>query len=139
MKVLDIIYAYGHKNISCMHRTTIEITKDYHLTENGDCILAVRASKGCFDLSYSLKNQIWKKNKIKVSLRVGSIEDSFYGFGSDKLKLINESDIVFRKSDYICDRTVLINCNKASDQINRKIITALHNPQTKVELIFASV
>jgi len=139
MKVLDIVYAYGHKNISCMHRTTIEITKDDHLTENGDCILAVGASKGCFNLSNELKNQIWKKNKIKVTLRVGSIEDSFFGFGSEKLKLVDESDIVFRKSDYICERTALINCNKASDQIDRKIIAALHNPQTQVELIFTSV
>ena len=139
MKVLDIVYAYGHKNISCMHRTTIEITKDDHLTENGDCILAVGASKGCFNLNNELKNQIWKKNKIKVTLRVGSIEDSFFGFGSEKLKLVDESDIVFRKSDYICERTALINCNKASNQIDRKIITALHNPQTQVELIFTSI
>ena len=138
MSVLDIIYAYGHKNISCMHQTTIEITKNENLSKRGDCILAVRASKGCFDLNYELKRQIWKANKIKVIIRVGSVEDSFYGFGSDKLKLLNESEIVFRKSDYICERTVLINCNKASDQINRKIISSLRDPQTKVELIFKS-
>ena len=55
MSVLDIIYAYGHKNISCMHQTTIEITKVEALSERGDCILAVRASKGCFDLNHELK------------------------------------------------------------------------------------
>ena len=30
--------------------------------------------------------------------------------------------MVFRKSDYICDRTVLIRCSKASRDLNNKLI-----------------
>ena len=136
MKILDIIYASGHKNVSCRHKSTIEITKRENLSKRGDCILAVRASKGCYDLNYDLKTQIWKGSKIKVTIKVGTIKDSLFGFGSEKLKLFNKSDIVFRTSDYICGRTALINCNKASYQINKEIINALIDPQTHVELIF---
>ena len=136
MKILDIIYANGHKNISCRHKSTIEVTKKKNLSKRGDCILAVGASKGCYDLNNDLKTQIWKGSKISVIIKVGIIKDSLFGFGSEKLKLLNKSDIVFRKSDYICDRTVLINCNKASSQINKKIIKSLIDPQTHVELIF---
>jgi len=136
MKILDIVYANGHKNISCRHKSTIEITKKGNLSKKGDCILAVGASKGCYDLNNDLKTQIWKGSKISVTIKVGTIEDSLFGFGSKKLKLLNKSDIVLRKSDYICDRTALINCNKASSQINKKIIKSLVDPQTNVELIF---
>ena len=96
----------------------------------------MRASKGCYDLNYDLKTQIWKGSKIKVTIKVGTVKDSFIGFGSEKLKLLNKSEIVFRTSDYICERTALINCNKASYQINKEIIKSLIDPQTQVELIF---
>ena len=136
MKILDIIYASGHINVSCRHKSTIEITKKEKISKSGDCILAVRASKGCYDLNYDLKTQIWKGSKIEVTIKVGIVKDSFFGFGSDKLKLLNKSDIVFRTSDYICERTALINCNKASYQINKEIVNSLTDPQTHVDFIF---
>ena len=139
MSVLDIIYAYGHRNVSCSHSTTIEVTKDKNLSERGDCILAIMASKGCFDLNPNLKEEIWKERKIKVLIQVGDFQDSFFGFGNRNLELSNRSDIVFRKSDYICGRTILVNCSKASNQIKKEIINCLKEPQTQVKLIFKSV
>ena len=139
MSVLDIIYAYGHKNVSCTHRTTIEVTKDKILSEKGNCILAIMASKGCYDLNSKLKEEIWQERKIKVLIQVGDFQDFFFGFGDSNLELSSRSDIVFRKSNYICGRTILINCSKASDQINKKIINLLKDPQTQVKLIFKSV
>jgi uncharacterized protein len=138
MTVLDIIYARGHENILCNHKTTIEITKDNHLSKKGNCILAIMASKACYDLNDILKSQIWRGKKIYVILKTGRFQDSFYGYGSEKLPLLNHSDIVFRKSDFICERTALINCNKASNQINKKIINSLNNPQTELKITFKS-
>ncbi|MFX0070300.1 MAG: DUF371 domain-containing protein, partial [Candidatus Hermodarchaeota archaeon] len=34
---------------------TLEITKDAHLTDRGDCIVAVKADKACLDLSKEFK------------------------------------------------------------------------------------
>jgi uncharacterized protein len=138
MTVLDIIYARGHENILCDHKTTLEITKDNHLSKKGNCILAIMASKACYDLNDKLKSQIWSGKIINVILETGSFKDSFYGYGSEELPLLNHSDMVFRKSDFICERTVLINCNKASNQINKNIINSLTNPQTKLKITFKS-
>ena len=135
MPIIEKIYAWGHENILCTHRTTIELTKETNLTKKGDCVLAVKASKACFDLAPELKNQIKNGNKFKVKLEVDDIQDYFYGFGNKELKLIDKSDMVFRKSDFICDRTVLINCSKSSKELSRELIERLKNPEKKLSLM----
>jgi len=134
--IIEKIYAWGHKNILCTHRTTIEITKETNLTKMGDCVIAVKASKACFDLTHELKNQIKNGNRLKVKLKVEEAEDYFYGFGNKELKLSDKIDMVFRKSDYICDRTVLINCSKSSNELSRELIDKLKNPERKLSLTF---
>ena len=51
LTVIERIYAWGHENIMCTHRTTIEITRDKNMSKRGDCIIGVNASKACIDLS----------------------------------------------------------------------------------------
>ncbi len=136
MAILERIEAYGHENILCTHKTTIEITKSKYLTKRGNCIIGVNASKACSDLSFDLKKRIFMGKKIKIVIKLDKFEDSFYGYGSKKLKLINKNDIVFRKSNFICDRTILINCTKASNEINDKIIEGLKVPNKKFSIIF---
>ena len=70
MVILDTIYAFGHENLLCTHNTTIELTKDNHLTKKGDCILGIRASKACTDLNEKLKKLINQGKKIKVTIEV---------------------------------------------------------------------
>ena len=41
----------GHKNVLSLHKKTVEITKEPHLTVNGDCIIGVNAGIACVDLS----------------------------------------------------------------------------------------
>ncbi|MFX1554054.1 MAG: DUF371 domain-containing protein [Promethearchaeota archaeon] len=136
MTVLDKIYAYGHENIFGTHSTTIEVTKDKNLTKKGNCIIGVNATKACFDLSPKLKKNIKNGNKIKITLKIDDLQDSFYGFGSKELKLLDKDDIVFRKSNYICDRTILINCTKTSSELSRELIEKLKNPRNKLSIIF---
>ena len=136
MTVLDKIYAYGHENILCSHKTTIEITKDKNITKKGTCIVGIKASKACIDLDPKLKETIINEDKIKVTLKVGNLKDSFYGFGHKALTLLDKKDIVFRKSNYICDRTVLINCTKSSNDLKRELIEDLKHPGKKISIIF---
>ncbi|MGQ4873782.1 MAG: DUF371 domain-containing protein [Promethearchaeia archaeon] len=137
MKILDKIEAYGHNNILCTHKTTIEITKDKTLSLRGNCILGVNASKACADLSPKLKDLIKKEKKVYVIIQINQkLKDTFYGYGHRKLTLKNNKDMVFRKSDYICDRTILINCSKSAKDLNRKIINKLKDPLTKLTIIF---
>ncbi|MFX1313052.1 MAG: DUF371 domain-containing protein, partial [Promethearchaeota archaeon] len=74
--------------------------------------------------------------KIKVILKVEKLQDYFYGFGNKKLKLLNKEDLVFRKTNYICNRTVLVNCTKSSNEINRELINQLKIPGKKISIIF---
>ncbi len=127
MKVLEKIYAFGHENILCTHNKTIEITKDNYLTVKGNCILGINASMACKDLNSKLKSQIRKGKKFKISIRSGEIFDFFLGYGDDKLTLLSDKDMVFRKSNFICDRTVLINCNKSSNELHRDLIKEIKN------------
>ena len=50
--------------------------------------------------------------------------------------LLDKNDMVFRKSNFICDRTVLINCTKSSKEIKRELIEKLKDPGKKLSIIF---
>lgn len=134
--ILDKIYAYGHENILSTHPTTIEITKDEKITEKGNCIIGINATKACFDLNADLKRFIKSGKKIKIILKVDNLKDSFYGFGNETLNLLDENDMVFRKSNFICDRTVLIRCTKSSSELNRTLIEKLKIPGKKFIMVF---
>ena len=136
MVILETVTAYGHENILCTHNTTIEITKERSLTKKGNCIMGINASKGCFDLNQNLKKKIKDENKIKITLKLEDLQDSFIGFGSKDLRLLDKNDMVFRKSNFICDRTVLINCTKSSNEINPELIEKLRKPDVKLSIIF---
>lgn len=136
LTIIERIYARGHENMMCTHRTTIEITKDKNISKQGDCIIGVSASKACNDISKMLITQIKDGKKIKVILKVDDIQDCFYGFGNKKMQLLDRNDMVFRKSNFICERTILINCSKSSIDINRDLIKALRNSNKKLSIIF---
>lgn len=132
MKHLEKITAEGHENILCNHPTTIEITKDNYLTKRGDCIMGINSSKSCFDLNYTFKEIIRKGQKVDVLLKLNNLSDYFCGYGDPNLTLKDNRDIVFRKSDYICNRTLLINCTKAAQDLNRNLINQLKKSKGKL-------
>ena len=136
MILLEEIDAYGHENILCTHTTTIEITKDNHLTKKGNCIIGICASNSCFDLNSELKKNLQKNNKFRISIKVDELIDSFYGYGSIDLVLLDKNDMVFRKSNYICERTVLINCTKSSNELNRDLAKELTISGKKLIITF---
>ncbi len=136
MEILEEITAYGHENIQCSHKSTIELTKDGHLTKKGNCILGINSSKACADLNSELKDLIRKGRKINVIIKVDDLEEQFCGYGDPNLTLLNEKEIVFRKSNFICNRTILIKCNKASNELNKKLIDKLKIPGKKITITF---
>ena len=136
MTILDSINAIGHSLVQCTHSTTIELTKDDYLTKKGTCILGIKASKACHDLTPELKKKIIAGEKIDVVIKVGEIVDQFYGYGSKKLTLLSTKDLVFRKSNFICDRTILIRCTKSSRDLNRNLIKILTSSKNRISIIF---
>ncbi|UCD02522.1 MAG: DUF371 domain-containing protein [Promethearchaeota archaeon] len=134
--ILDKIYAYGHENILGTHNTTIELTKDKRLTKEGNCIIGINATKACVDLSNELKIAIKNGKKIKIKLKIDDLQDCFYGYGDKDLKLLDKDDIVFRTSNYLSDRTVLINCTKSSSDLKRNLLEKIKIPSKRLLIIF---
>ena len=126
----------GHKNILSLHKKTIEITKDDKLTVSGDCIIGTNSSLACIDLPEKFKKKIQDPN-TEITFCIVSGEHSFFirGMGSEKLTLKHTSDIVLRKSAFTCSRTIAIKCDKASDDMPRKMVEKLQDPKTDGKLI----
>ncbi len=122
----------GHKNVRSLHPKSIEITTDEDLTVNGDCIVGVKASCGCLGIPDEMKTLLQKpQSKVICTLLVEDLSFKVTGNGSEKLMLTNPHDIVIRKSNFTCPRTLSIGCDVASDSIPLKMIKALQNPKTK--------
>ncbi len=126
------IQFFGNENIRSSHQKTIEITKESHLTPKGDCIVGVNATSSCADLPQELKDKLKVPGtKVVFSIRVGAYEFTIEGKGHPDLILTHSKDIVIRKSDFICPRTLAVKCDKASDLLPREMVSLLQNPKTK--------
>ena len=126
----------GHEQVLSLHEKTLEITKESNLTPQGDCIVGVNSGISCIDLPEKMKEKIQNpKSKITFTLKVGKFIFKIQGQGSKKLTLKHVSDIVLRKSAFTCSRTIAINCDKASSDIPRDLVSLLQNPQTKGKMI----
>jgi len=135
MEEAEIIFAYGHKNIQATHKSTLEITKEVELSRKGDCIIAVSADKALADLSPKFKEKMRNENtKITVLIEAGDAVELVNAFGSPRLILTHPTDMVMRKSNYICGRTLAIQADKAACDLSRKLVEKLKNPKQEVKI-----
>lgn len=118
--------ANGHENVTSLHKSTFEITADKTLTLKGDCIIGVNSNVTLKDLPEELKNQIkTDNNKIELILETDNYSDKIVGYGSSKLTLNHPTDMVCRKSNFTCNRTLMINSDKAAKDLNINLINEL--------------
>jgi hypothetical protein len=68
-------------------------------------------------------------------MEVDGIIDKIIAEGSPNLPLTNSKDIVIRKSDYICNRTLAINANKAACDLSSNLVEKLKDPKKIVKII----
>lgn len=120
------IIARGHKNVLAWHRTTFEVTCEDHLTEQGDCILAVGADKAMLGLSQEFKDALRRDDAIlEFFIRCGDAFEKSTAHGSPHLILSHPTDLVIRRSDFICPRTLAIKADKAAIDFSRELIKNL--------------
>lgn len=135
MEITEIIFAHGHRNIQATHRSTLEITKENELSKKGDCIIAVSADKDIADLNPKFKGSLRNENaKMTMLIEAGGIVEVVNAFGSRRLILAHPTDIVVRKSSYICIRTLAIKADKAAWDLSRKLVERLRDPKQKVRI-----
>lgn len=118
----------GHKNITSLHKSTFEITKDAEIGPTADCIIGTDMDKSMFDFPQEFKDKIADSNtKITVILDTENGHDEIEGSGHEDLTLTHPTDIVSRTSDYTCSRTLMIRANKAARDLDLNLIEDLKN------------
>lgn len=135
MKTTETLWAYGHKNVLSTHKTTFAVTKEATLTRYGDCIIAVKAMKGALDMHPKFKENAKRKNaQLVVIIEANDIKETVRACGSSRLTFTSPTDIVIRKSNYVCGRTVAIGADKAAWDLSRNLVEKLKDPYQKVKI-----
>jgi hypothetical protein len=135
LKAKEHLIAFGHENIKSTNKTTFEFTKEEHLTPQGDCIVAVSATKGAVDLSPEFKKTACKPDaRIEIRIAVNGEVETVKAQGHPALTFSHLTDLVVRKSDYVCGRTLAIGADRAACDLSRKLIEKLRNSKQKAEI-----
>ena len=116
------------------------ITTDKHLSKEGDCIVAVRAEKGLDGLLPDLK-EIIRNTEAEVIFIMEASGQSLVvrGRGHPGLTLTNPSDMVIRKSSFICDRTLMIKADITALDIPPEFIRLLEGYNREVHITIRAV
>lgn len=129
--MVESITFHGHPMIRSVHRNTVEVTVEEHLTENGDCIVGVGAERGCEGLSEVLKSALRSKlARVTVRISAGGESFEFSANGDEGLELSHPSEIVIRKSRFISGRTLAVGASAAAVDLPRSMVSKLKNPLT---------
>jgi len=122
----DIVRARGHSNVTALHPSTFEITRDREISIAADCIIAVGADKGAADLSEAFRAAAADDNTmITATISCGGFTETVSGWGCSKLSFAEKNSMVFRVSNFVCDRTVMIGADKPAARLNRGLASAL--------------
>ena len=125
------IMAKGHENVLSLHKSTFEITKDNDLSLSGDCIIGLDIDKSMEDFPEEFKEKLANEDtKVIVELKTPNASDTIEGYGHHDLTLSHPTDIVCRKSTFVCSRTLMIKSNKAAIDLNRDLIKDLANGES---------
>jgi len=134
-RIEEVVLALGHPNIQALHRSTIEITKEKRLTRSGDCVIAVSADKSVSDLRTNFRDALQNEGvKLSMLIEAGGVFDSVMAYGSQSLVLKDPQDLVLRKSNYICSRTLAVCADKAALDLSRNLVEQLKKPARKVKI-----
>jgi len=122
-------------NVRATHRSTLEFTKDTHLTRTGDCILAISTEKGLMDLNDGFKESLRRPNaKLTITIEVNGITEQILAQGSPNLLLSHPSDMVIRKSSHVDSRTLAVGADKAARDLSRALVEKLRNPKQRAKI-----
>jgi uncharacterized protein len=128
----------GHPNVTSRHKTTFEFTKDHKIGKTADCIIGVESPVSMNNIPKEMVRKIQDETTIIIlRLETENAVDEIKGYGHPELTLDHPTDIVSRKSDFKCSRTLMINADKAACDLNRELINDLRNSKPlKVTIIF---
>lgn len=132
-----IFYAKGHYNVTSKHKSTFEVTMDKEIGIKADCIVGVSSDAKLEDFPFEIRNAIKNEDTIiKIHLETENANDEIVGYGHPELTLDHPTDIVCRRSDFKCSRTLMIKANKAAVDLKRELIVDLkEGKELKVKIM----
>jgi uncharacterized protein len=126
MEVRELIRCRGHALVSARHPTTFELTAESHLTSAGDCIIGVGADRGAADLSDEFRAALRHEGAVLVTtLRCGDLEVVVRSEGHPGLLLDHPTDLVWRRSEHLCGRTIGIRSDRVARTLPRAFVECL--------------
>ena len=126
MEAQEIIRCRGHPLVLGTHPTTFEVTRERHLTGRGNCIIGIGADKGCAGLSPAFKNVLVRDNAhLLTRLACGEIEVEIHSKGSSQFTLSHPTDMVWRRSTFVCGRTIAILSDHVAATLPEELIKNL--------------
>lgn len=117
----------GHENITATHRTTFAFTSDGEITPSGDCFIGVCLETSPNKFPEKLRSRLCRKSIYRLIILCEDKKDIINISSSEKFSLTHRSEVVFRKSSYICDKTAGIGADKSAIDIDRDLIELLRN------------
>ncbi len=129
-----VITAWGHPKITATHPTTFMVTTDPEITPKGNCVIGVRSDMSASTLPSELRDVLRSGEELLITLEVGNKIEKVRARGHPSLVLDHPTDLVVRKSNFVCGRTLAINADKSAADLSRSLITALHRPEARLRI-----
>ena len=122
----EVLTARGHENVSGAHASTFEVTSDDFLTPAGDCILAIEADRVPSEFDDLFVTACQRRTAtIVVTLEASGYTERVEASGHPDLTFDSDRSLVVRTSEYVDDRTVAIDADKAAGDLDRNFVSAL--------------
>jgi hypothetical protein len=126
MALEAVVTAQGHENVTAEHGSTLELTSDDFLTPAGDCILGIEADTVPADFDDAFVAACRDADAtITATLEADGHTAVVEGSGHPDLSFENDRSHVLRTSDYVDDRTVMVDADAAAGDVDRDLVAAL--------------
>lgn len=130
MLMKETLVFTGHPLILSRHQRTFEVTKSSELTERGDCIIGVNASKAGVDFDHAFRSMLAdERTAITITIKVEETAIIIIkARGHPELTLSDPEELVVRKSSFISPRTLAVQADKSAADIPRSVVSRLREP-----------
>jgi uncharacterized protein len=126
MEAQEIISCQGHPLVLGTHPTTFEVTGEGHLTKKGNCIIGISSDKSCANLSAEFKRVLSHDAAVLITrLSCDGETVEVKSHGSSQFTLDHPTDMVWRRSSFVCGRTIGILSDHVAATLPGRLIANL--------------
>ena len=108
----------GHPNIRASHKTTLEFTRDSHLTPRGTCIVGIQADFKLQQMKRFLA-ALRKEDKLKIAIQSGDAQDSLIAVPNRDFS--DADEMVIRTTEFLSSRTFATKASKSAAGLNTNL------------------